>query len=421
MTEQRLALMDERVMDDPTTHYHELLDQAPFQDPETGLWIVSRYDDVRAILPDTVTYSNRLTLFPHYPLCDEAMAVLGDLQDVPATTAGGDGEVHDRARDAIRATFPTSVRKARNSMGTIVEGRVNELITGLPAAATARGGEADLIHDFSWELPLRVNMDVLGFAPERYEDVKQWSMDQIALTWGRLEPAEQVRAAQGLVNLWRECQAMVAARQELRAQDLPLPEDMTSWLLKLDRLSDDEIASIILNFAVAGHETTANAIGNATYTLLSKPGAWHELAEAAEAGDEQYVANVAEEMLRLHPPIIGWSRFTNEEVTVGGTIIPAGQRILLLLGAANRDGGHYAHPDDLMLGRENDHLAFGLGAHYCVGAPLARLEMTTALGKLARAYPRAELAPGFAERPNKYGANIGFRALKSLPVVLERA
>lgn len=419
---ERLALMDARVMDDPSTYYQDLLTRAPFQDTETGLWVVARDVDVRAILPDTENYSNQLTLFPHYKLCDEAMAILGELRGVPATTAGGDGEVHDRARAAIRDTFPTSVVRAERTMGSIVRSRVGELVSGLPDRAAVRGGEVDLIHDFAWELPLKVNLDILGFPPEKYEQIKEWSMGQIALTWGKLEPDEQVRCAQGLVNLWKECQALVAARKALWEEGQELPDDMVSKLLQNglthpdNALSDDEIASVILNFAVAGHETTANAIGNAAYHILSQPGKWEEL--AANQHDKAYVSRVVESELSINPPIIGWSRLAKEDVEVQGQRIVAGSRVLLLIGAANQDNLLYLEPQDRPERRPSDHLSFGLGAHFCVGAPLARIEIAEALSQLAAAYPHARLQEGFAERVGKYYANLGFRALRELPVVI---
>lgn len=399
-------------LDDPASHYRRLLERPPFQDRETGLWVVSRYADVRRVLPDTTDFSNRLTLFPHYPLSDAAMALLGSLQGVPATTAGGDGEVHDRAHQAIRATFPTSLARALESMSGIVQARVDELVARLP-----RRGPVDLIRDFAWELPLRVICDVLGFAPDRYEDIKTWSMGQIALVWGKPEPAEQLRYAQGLVNLWKQCQELVAERRRTQAAGGELPDDMTGRLLRDGRLDDDEVASVLLNFAVAGHETTANGIGNAVHDLLSRPGAWRELADQREPS---YLARlVVEEELRLNPPIIGWSRVSTRPVEIGGVSIPENQRVLLLLGAANRDPHHYADPDEFEPGRQGDHLSFGLGAHFCVGAPLARLEMTTALTTLVRSFPDARLADGFGGQHGKYHPNLGFRALKALPVVLQ--
>ncbi|HEU4914602.1 MAG TPA: cytochrome P450 [Candidatus Saccharimonadales bacterium] len=407
MTEQRLAFMDEGVLDDPAPYYQELLGQPPFQDKETGLWVVSRDADVRDALLNSEDFANRLTLFPHYPLCDEAMQVLGQLQSVPATTAGGDGEVHARARAAIRATFPTSVSRAQRNMGQIVHEAVDDLATALPRREQERG-TVDLVHDFGWELPLRVNMRILGFPDDMYDKVKEWSVGQIALTWGKLDPAGQIQAAQGLVGLWQTCQSMVSVRRAMQANHLELTDDMTSRLLLDGRLSDDEVASVILNFAVAGHETTANAIGDASLHLLSQPGAWEELAQRSD--DPSYVSGVVERELALNPPIIGWSRVTNRLVEVSGVTIPADQRVLLLLGAANIDQHR--------MKQANDHVSFGLGLHYCVGAPLARLEMADALSTLARRYPDMQLQPEFAKKPGKFHANLGFRALRSLPVVL---
>lgn len=409
--------------------YEAVRGAPPFRDTATQLWVVARYDDVRRVLLDPEGFANFLTLIPHYPVCPEALELLQTL-DAPGTTAGGDGEVHRRARRAITSTFPVTTAKVEAQAGEVVRRRVGELIAGLPAAARpvaappdADAGdqmaEVDLIADFAWELPLRVICDLIGIPAERYGDVKAWSEGQIALVWGQLDDDEQVRCARGLLSLWDLCQELVADRKAGGSGAGGPGVDMAGRLVAYrDRtgqpLSDEEAASILLNFAVAGHETTANAIGNGMFHLLADRDRWEGL--VARPDD---VPAVAEELLRLHPPIVGWSRVTTREVEVAGTTIPANERVLLLLGAANRDGRAFADADHMVPGRDDghDHVSFGAGIHHCVGAPLARLELIVALRALARSHPELALAPGLDDSTARFAPSLGFRALVELPVV----
>ena len=408
--------------------YQQVHEGAPFRDPATQLWVVSGYDDVRRILHDAERFANFLTLIPHYPVCPEALELLQTL-DAPGTTAGGDGELHRRARQAITATFPAAPAKVENQLGEIVRRNIKLLIAGFADAArpyrsprddgesAASLAEIDLIGEFAWQLPLRVICDLIGIPTDRFGDVKAWSEGQIALVWGQLDDAEQVRSARGLLKLWELCEELVADRKAGR--NGPTSDDLAGRLVAYrDRagepLSDKEVASILLNFAVAGHETTANAISNSLFHLLAHRSLWDDVVANPDS-----VPAVAEELLRLHPPIIGWSRVTTREVEVAGTTIPANERVLLLLGAANRDERFFADPNRLDPHRDriHSHLSFGVGIHHCVGAPLARLELTEALRTLATTHPELTLRPGQDETTAEYAPNIGFRALVELPVL----
>lgn len=416
MTERVTAPVD--LLSGPAIYEEQLAGQLPQWHPD-GFWLVTRDADVREALthPDL---SNRLTLFPHYPadLCQEAQDILGELADVPQPTAGGGGPLHRRARRAIIKSFEGSRTAHVDEMRDIVEARTDELVEALPKYAVERtvdgisGQEVDIVQHFAWELPLRVISDVLGFDPSRYEDIKKWSMGQIALVWGRPAPEQQVEYARGLVNLWEECEKLVAIRRTRLDEGRPLPSDLTSRLMQDSTLDDEEVAAVALNMAVAGHETTAKGIGNAVVDQMTR-GLWPELAKSSEP---ERVA-VAEEELRLHPPIKWWSRYSTVPVTIGGVEIPADQRILLGIAMANRDGERYEEPGTYAPGERQEHLSFGYGLHNCVGAPLARMEMTVALGRLAQAYPGARLSPDFDSALER---NMGFHGFKEARVLLGR-
>jgi cytochrome P450 len=416
MAEQATAPVD--LLSGPATYQEQLAGEPPQWHPD-GFWLVTRDADVREALanPDL---SNRFTLFPHYPadLCREAQDILGELADVPQPTAGGDGPLHRRARRAIIKSFEGSRTAHVDEMRDIVEARTDELIAALPSHAVERTvdditeQEVDLVQHFAWELPLRVISDVLGLDPSRYEDIKRWSMGQIALVWGRPGPEQQVEYARGLVNLWKECEKLVDIRRSLLNEGQQLPSDLTSRLMQDGRLDDKEVAAVALNMAVAGHETTAKGIGNAVVDQMTR-GMWSGLA----ASSEPERASVVEEELRLHPPIKWWSRYSTQPVLIGGVEIPADQRILLGIAMANLDNERYEDPSEYAPGEREEHLSFGYGLHNCLGAPLARMEMIIALGKLAQAYPDARLSPDFDPALER---NMGFHGFKEARILLGR-
>lgn len=387
------------------------------RDATTGYATVGTHGAAVGVLRDLNHFLNAATLAPHFPICEEAGVILGSrLADSVPVTAGGDGKTHAVARQVIRDTFATTPSQAEPTFGGLVDRHINRLAEDLPNNVNQEGS-VDLIEHFAWQLPLRVMNDILGIPPERYEDVKQWSMGQIALTWGRPDIQTQIAAAEGLGNLWDLCKETVQRRRELFDAHQELTDDLASRLVADGRLPDAHSASILLNFAVAGHETTANGIGNAVFDLLARREAGEDW-WAGLATDPKLVKGVVEEELRLNPPIAAWSRLAAEGATVAGAPVEPGSRLLVLLGAANRDPQVYGNPHQFDPNRTTLHLSFGRGIHFCVGAALARLEMQRSLTVLSERFPGARLAEGFLSEPDKHHHNIGFCALRQLPVRL---
>ncbi|MGS2616196.1 cytochrome P450 [Micromonospora sp. LZ34] len=399
---------------DPAQVWRRILD-APgrvHHDPDLGLWLISRHADVRRALGDAGTFGNALTLAPIYQVCPEAMEVIGQI-DAPPTTAAADPPVHPRTRRALRATFANTADRVEQRYGRIVRRRVDELVARLVARS---GGQVDLIPEFSTELPLLVLLDILGVPEEDIARVRVWADGQIALIWGRPDPAEQVRLAQGLLEFWRYCQELVRARLDSGRYG----DDYVSQLLAY-RDGDDEVltvaevSSIVFNLLVAGHETTAGLLAHALDQALSSPDRWRSIVE-----DPRRIPAFLTEALRFAPAIDGWLRVTNRPVTLGGVSIPAGARCLLLIGAANRDPAVFAGPDRFDPDRPDvhDHLSFGHGPHFCIGAALARLEGEVALARLAAAVPGLRLTNDHAR---SYRPNVAFRAHRGIPVVIDAA
>lgn len=399
---------------DPAVVWRDLLSRSDgvHYAEDLGMWLISRHEHVRQAFGDAESFGNALTLAPVYEMCPEALALVMRL-DVPPTTAAADSPVHTRTRQALRATFANTGPRVAAQYGPIVRRRVDQLVAKL---AGRRGEVVDLIPEFTALLPLLVVVDILGVPDRDVARIRRWADGQIALIWGQPDPVEQVRLAQGLLDFWHYCQDLVARRAggELTG------EDFISRALRY-RDGDDsvltaaEVASMAFNLLVAGHETTAGLLAHGLEQALSVPGRWKRMADEPES-----VPSFLEEALRFGPAIDGWLRVTLRPVTVGGVTIPAGARCLLVIGAANRDPAMFTGPDRFDPDRTDakDHLSFGYGPHFCIGAALARLEARIALGRLAETIPGLRLAPGHA---SVYKPNVAFRAHQAMPVIVDIA
>ena len=268
-------------------------------------------------------------------------------------------------------------------------------------------GRADLVRDFAWELPARVIFRVLGVPDEDVAQVKAGSENRLLFMFGRPTDKEQSSLAQGMATFWRYAEELVKQRsQEPR-------DDFTSDLIQardgdMPTLNAQEVATIIFGLLLAGHETTTNLLGNTFYQLLSHRHAWEEICD-----DAALIPNAIEEVLRLDSSVISWRRQTTQAVEIGGTPVPAQAKLLLLLGSANRDPEIFPDPERFDIRRANakNHLAFGHGAHMCLGAPLARLEVRLVLEELSARLPSLRLTPG---RTLDYQPNVSFRGPRSL-------
>jgi cytochrome P450 len=232
------------------------------------------------------------------------------------------------------------------------------------------------------------------------------------LSWGRPDPADQVDIATNIAAYRGYLRDLVDAKATARADDL------TSDLLAIhdenpDRLTRAEIASILFSLSFAGHETTTGLIGNTLRRLLEDPDRWDAVAASVAAGSVELVAAAVEEALRFDPSVPVWRRVTTRPATLGGIALPEGAKVFLWLAAANRDPAVFAEPDRFDPHRPNNdqHLAFGRGIHYCLGANLGRLEARIAVEELARRFPRLRIVDG---QPLTFHPNISFRGPQRL-------
>ncbi|MFJ3496788.1 cytochrome P450 [Streptomyces sp. NPDC086091] len=292
--------------------------------------------------------------------------------------------------------------------------RVQELTDGL-IDRFAADGEADLIHDFAFPLPIYAICDLLGVPREDQDDFRDWAGMMIRHGGGpRGGVARSVKKMRGYL-----ADLIHRKREALTAEAAP-GEDLLSGLIRAsdhgEHLTENEAAAMAFILLFAGFETTVNLIGNGTYALLTHPEQRHRLQSALAAGDRTLLETGVEELLRYDGPVeLATWRFATEPLTVGGQDIAPGDPVLVVLAAADRDPARFTDPDVLDLSRrDNQHLGYGHGIHYCLGAPLARLEGQTALATLLTRLPDLRLAADPAEL--RWRGGLIMRGLRTLPV-----
>jgi cytochrome P450 len=281
---------------------------------------------------------------------------------------------HTRLRKLVTAAF---TRRRIEQLAPRVQQITDELLDAMDGAT-----EVDLIAAFAYPLPLTVICELLGVPTDEQTSFREWSSTIVAFSM--VAPEAWVAASTAMIRYVRE---LLAAKRAAPADDLL--SALVSVRDGSDRLSEDELTSMVFLLLVAGHETTVNLIGNGVHALLTHP---DQLA-VLRAEPERMDATI-EELLRFDGPLqVTTLRWTTEPVEIGGTVIPAGATVIPALMPANRDPSRIADPDRFDLTRtDSPHLAFGHGVHHCLGAPLARLEGRIALASLFARFPDLHLA-----------------------------
>ncbi len=371
-------LADPAARADPYPIYHGLQEAGPVFYEPLRAWLVTRHEDVVAILRHPAASSlrgnarfralkdsGRGRLFPRM----EALSMLN--RDPPD---------HTRLRKLVNKAFtPRMVARFRPSIQAVAD----ELI-----GAVAARGEMELVAEFAYPFPLVVISDLIGVPAADRHLITKWAAD-LAERFGvdpRRNREARRRGDQAAAEMYPYFASLVESRRAEPRDDL-----LTSLVQASDgddRLTEEELVAncgLLLN---AGHETTANLIANATVALLRAP---DQMARVRD--DPDVLRTAVEEVLRYDSSIQLTPRIMLEDVTVSRTVIRAGQRVFLLLGAANRDGRVFDDPDRLDVGRvDNPHLSFGSGIHFCIGAGLARAEIEIALATLVARCPGLALA-----------------------------
>jgi len=392
-------------LDDPYAVLAALpLAEAPvFYAPSIGYHVVTRYADIAQVFDDPATYSAAVAQTPLVPLSPEAQRILldGGHQPQPSMVSL-DEPAHARLRKPAARAF--AVRRVNDLVPTIRRVAA-ELLDGVAAA----GGEFDLISALAFPLPASIVFSLIGVPDADVPQLKRWCGYRAALGWGRPRPEDQIEIATHMAAYRRYLRELVDRKCAARGDDL------TGDLLAIhdedpERLTRAEIASILFSLSFAGHETTTGLIGNTVRRLLEDPARWD-----AVAGDPALIPAAVDESLRFDPSVPVWRRVTTRPVTLAGVELPRGARLFLWLAAANRDASVFPDPDRFDLRRPNadQHLAFGRGLHYCLGAHLGKVEVRIVLDELVRRYPRLRLVPG---QQLRFHPNISFRGPQQLRV-----
>lgn len=327
------------------------------------------------------TFSNVRVQEPLYPLTPEALEKFKAGMRVKPTTSTVDPPLHKRTRKHVARAF-----SAKRVAG--LEGRIHEIANGL-IDDTISDGRADLVDRFAFPLPASVVFSLIGYPEEDTEMLKSWCSDRLKITWGRPLPEEQLETIEKMTSFFDYIEVFVHERAE------SLHDDYTSDLLRIrvedeSKLSLEEVVSIDYSLSFTGHETTTNLILNGLRQLLARPELWEELRE-----NQSLIENAVEEPLRRDTSVVSWRHSTNRSVEIAGVEVPESARLMLLLVSANRDESVFEDPDEFDIRRRNanKHLAFSHGIHFCLGAPLARLEARIALELLTRRLPRSAALP----------------------------
>jgi len=387
--------MDPEFLADPYPTYHRLRDEDPVHHSPLDFWVLTRYDDVVAVLRDP--------RFIKEPLVSVVAARFGVTvpPGVGLSMLDRDPPDHTRLRSLVSKAFtPRVVEGLRPRIQKIVD----DLITRAEAV-----GRMDLIEEFAYPIPVNVICEMLGVPIGDHERFKGWSLDiarGLDSVW--LPPESEIPKRSGAAR-----HAIGDYMRGLIAERRASPRgDLLSALIAAeeagDKLSEDELIATCILLLIAGHETTVNLIGNGTLALLRHPEELRRLRETPGL-----ITSAVEELLRYDGPVQRTARITSTEVTIGGRTIGKGEMVMPFIGAADRDPSQFTGPDRLDLGRtDNRHIAFGWGIHFCLGAPLARVEGQIAIDSLVRRLPRLTLVDDEPE----YRQSLTLRGLKALPV-----
>jgi pimeloyl-[acyl-carrier protein] synthase len=385
----------------PFSTYDMLRSSAPiFFLQDWNTWFLSRYDDCVAVLREARLGHEILNVMtreqlghqeppPTHAAIDEMQSRWILLKDPPD---------HTRLRTLVHKAFtPRVIERLRESIQTLTDSLLDE---------AQEAGEMDIIEDLAFPVPVSVIADLLGVPTSDHKAFRRWSRAIAHTLELNTSEAMYVHASQATIEFSAYLHDLVAERRRAPR------EDMISALVAVeaegDRLSEDEMIAMCILLLFAGHETTTNLIGNGMLALLRHPDQWRLLQQ-----DPALPKTAVEELLRYDSPVQFTSRWVMEDIDYKGHLFRKGQQVATLLGAANRDPEQFANPNNLNITREdNHHLAFGNGIHFCLGAPLARLEGQIVIGTLARRFPNMQLV---TDSP-PYRDTFVLRGLQHLPV-----
>jgi hypothetical protein len=382
---------------DPYPQLAQLRQHDPVHLTSLGFWLITRYEDVNRLNRDP-RLGRDLRKWVGYAVLRPYLAESALEKCVEQWMFSLDPPQHTRLRKLFAAAFTPKIVKAMTAEITAV---ADELLAKIGSPTQP----FNFMSNFAQPLPVRVIAKLLGLPLTAYDQLKAWSDTLVPVVEPVASRAKREAASTAVIEMSHYLQETLAAQP-------PEPDSLIGQLLAAtEQMSQEElIANLILLF-VAGHETTTNLLGNGLLALLRQPDQLQRLRH-----EPMLMETAVEELLRYDGPANVNGRAVHEDIEVGGKTIPAGSLVLCMLGAANRDPLVFSDPDALDIGRKpNPHVTFGGGVHYCLGAPLARLEAQIALGRILHHWPVIALE----ESGVQWRDFINLRGLEKLPIHIQ--
>ncbi|WP_415648861.1 cytochrome P450/oxidoreductase [Stackebrandtia soli] len=389
---------------DPPASLRWSRDEEPvFYNPELGYWVVTRYEDVKAVFRDNLLFSPSIALEKITPVCDEATEVLASYDyAMNRTLVNEDEPEHMPRRRALMDPFtPKELARHEPMVRRLTREYVDRFVDS---------GHADLVDDMFWEVTLTVALHFLGVPEEDVDTLRRFSIAHTVNTWGRPSRDQQVAVAESVGKFWQFAGTVVDKLKADPSGDGWMPYSIRLQKDMPDVITDSYLHSMMMAGIVAAHETTANAAANAVKVLMENRQAWAEL-----CADESLIPNAVEECLRHNGSVAAWRRLVTADTQIGGVAVPKGAKLLIVNSSANRDDRHFDDADAFDIRRDNavDHLTFGYGSHQCMGKNLARMELRVFLEELTTRLPHLELVP---DQRVTYLPNTSFRGPEHLLV-----
>lgn len=391
------------VIQDPYPALARLREHEPLHYSEAmSGWVITRYEDVRNSMRDPRYSANRLKpFFAHMdPQRRERLAALE--KNLSLWAVFNDPPDHGRVRVLMNKAFTTGALAP-------MEARIAQRVESLVDELLEQDGEVDFIRAFAYPLPAMVIAEILGVPAEDVVHLKRWSDELASFVLTSRLSGDRYERADGAIREMHDYFGGMTDRLR-SAPDNGIVARMVAAEEHGDFLSRDELVAACVLLLFAGHETTTQLFGNGLYALLRWPGEMQRLRERLD--DRAAVEAAVEEILRWDGPGLAGVRVLTEDVVLHGQTVPSGSRIFQFVAGANRDPSVFADPDRFDVRRDpNPHLTFGYGIHFCLGAPLARMEARIAWPILLRRIAQFELL-----RTPRFSDSMIVRGLESLPV-----
>jgi cytochrome P450 len=402
-TAEAFRPFSEDYLQNPYLFFDKARESEPvFYSPEMDYWVVLKYEHIAEVYRDPETYSPVNARHPVTPICPAAAAVRDEQQlGIEPSLVDEAADTHKHHRRIFGNAFtPKRVNQMEDRIRAIVDRYIDRFIDD---------GRAELVSQMLYEVPALAIFLFLGASDEDAVFVKKLGSDRAIVNWGAPSEAEQIAMMHGMGEHWQFTVDLVDRAYE-NPGDNYLGDMVRIHQEDPSLFTKNYLCNVMFLMQFAGHETTTQASANGLRHLLTNRTQWELLCEQPEL-----IGNAVEEILRIDSSIFAWRRLATKTTTLGGVTIPEGARILMMMGSGNHDEAMFPDGATFDATRRNakKHLGLGLGAHFCMGAPLARLEMRIILEQLTRRLPNLRLVEG---QQWQYLPTLVFRGVQKLEV-----